>query len=616
MSSMANALLNNDQLERAAFEAFVQRIQHSARQLLGDHPARREIYRLCQDADQRCLNVVANRNVDMPVIAILGMKGQGKSWCARAMVMESDVQRRIPSGVLTDEATTKLYWIGPKPPHKLDNEREVFLSVQSGMMLDLAFSYILLDTPGASDADELASKIASSATSIAPIVLFVARHDQMRSAALITLAHRAEGSIIVPVVTAVGKEHIENRPTSEATEIEPTAELRQQSERWIANMQRSAIKSEWLEPIYLEDFEESGDENATTARFQNALRARFAGMDVKAIANSQDRQIQAVRQQLKEDVGHVLMREVPTLANAVIDLHRSTEKIPEQAVENVMGSRTQLLIAIRNQLRSQWVSDTPALFFPYRTVLSLLAMTHGAWDRLVLAFSGSLPSLFGSFAAWTKNMAATRKLQMELKDGVHERVESQVTSLLRPIHDRFRHSLRTIQAEDVQSMAAASNDAPEMRLLGVEQLQYRSSEIFTTTLERYRVSASAVVIAAIVGTLLFWCLFAGPIVGIYREYIVASWRAISTSEPAINNFPAPSATVMFTAVAISILPVALFCMFAMTYLLRQKRVGFIADQIAAEHRAMIQSLRQQGLLRLDIYDEQLQNAQFLVNLEH
>jgi hypothetical protein len=613
---MTNAMLNNDQLEQAAFEAFVQRIQHAAMQLLGDHSARREIYRLCDDANQRCMNVVANRNVDLPVIAILGLKGQGKSWSARAMVLDSDVQRRIPSGVLTDEATTRLYWIGPKPPHRLDNDREIYLNVENGMMLDLPFSYVLLDTPGASDADQLASKIASSATSIAPIVLFVTRHDQMRSAALITLAHRAEGSILVPIITAVGKEHFANNAGNVNVENVPADELKQQTERWIANMQRSAIKSEWLEPIYLEDFEESGDEKSTASRFQNALRTRLQELDIKTITSSQDRQIQAIRQQLKDDVGHVLMREVPVLASAVIDLHRSTEKIPEQAVENVMGSRSQLLVAVRNQLRSQWVSETPAIYFPFRTVLSVLAMTHGAWDRLVLAFSGSLPSLFGSFAAWTKNVAATRKLQSELKDGVHERVESQVTSLLRPIHDRFRHSLRTIQADDTRPLSRASDEAPDMRVLGVEQLQYRSSEIFTNTVERFRIGSTAIIFVATLGTLFFWCLFAGPIVGLYRQYIVASWRAISSSDYAISTFPAPSAAVMFTAIAISVLPVALFCMLAMTFLLRRKRVGFIADQIAAEHRAMIQTLRQQGLLRLDIYDEELQNAQFLVNLEH
>jgi hypothetical protein len=155
-----------------------------------------------------------------------------------------------------------------------------------------------------------------------------------------------------------------------------------------------------------------------------------------------------------------------------------------------------------------------------------------------------------------------------------------------------------------------------MRLLGVEQLQYRSSEIFTNTVERFRIGSTAIIFVATLGTLFFWCLFAGPIVGLYRQYIVASWRAISSSDYAISTFPAPSAAVMFTAIAISVLPVALFCMLAMTFLLRRKRVGFIADQIAAEHRAMIQTLRQQGLLRLDIYDEELQNAQFLVNLEH
>ncbi len=608
-------MLSNEQFERQNFLALIHKIQQSSIQLLGDHPARYEILSLCEDYELRGENTENARDIQLPLIAILGLKGQGKSWCARALVLDENVRTRLPSGVLSREATTKLYWIGETPPSKLNSEHEVFLHVDNSLMLDLGMKYVLLDTPGSTDANEIASKIAASATSIAPVVVLVSRLDQMRSAALATLAHRAEGSIVVPVITATNAEQLITPVTADGSELEVTAQTKEQTQRWIKNMQQSAIQSVWLEPLFIEDFEETGRESDAINRLQIGLRSRLAGVNAQAIVRSRETRLNALTKQLKEDVSSVLVGEVPHLASAVVELNRHAEQIPEQAIEAIMGSKSQLLVAVRSQLRTQWVADTPALFFPYRTVMSILAMTHGAWDRVVLALSGSLPSLFGSMTAWTKNFEIGRKFQTEVKDGLQERIESQIRLLLQPIHERFRHSLRTIRSSSPSALDAVETTTT-MRLSGIEQLQMRSSEIFAQTLEKERISSAISIITGLIGTLLFWALFAGPIVGIYRDYIAASWHALTTSDKTVLDFPAPSASLLFTAVILSILPVAIFCMFVLTCFLRRRRVARVCDKIATEHRSMVQQLRNQGLLKLEMIDDELRNARFLVSLEN
>ncbi len=75
-------------------------------------------------------------------------------------------------------------------------------------------------------------------------------------------------------------------------------------------MKQSAVNSDWLKPIYVEDFEESGDEFAAIHRLQASIRARLKGIDIQTIARSQDRRLASIRQQLKDEVGHVLIKEV------------------------------------------------------------------------------------------------------------------------------------------------------------------------------------------------------------------------------------------------------------------------------------------------------------------
>ena len=47
--------------------------------------------------------------------------------------------------------------------------------------------------------------------------------------------------------------------------------------------------------------------------------------------------------------------------------------------------------------------------------MSTLNLTQGAWDRVMLALAGSIPSLFGALASWAKNARQSRDFNTEYR---------------------------------------------------------------------------------------------------------------------------------------------------------------------------------------------------------
>jgi hypothetical protein len=181
----------------------VERIENASSELLGSHPARAQIRQWCQEYRAAAEDILHDRGVSLPCIGIIGAKGQGKTWVARQCILDPAISQILPSGVLAKEATTKLHWIGPIAPEVLDTQREVYVACPSGRMLDFKQPYILLDTPGYTDEDAAAAAIAKETLSLAPVKLLVARRDQLRSAIHVQLAALTEGSVCVPIITAV-----------------------------------------------------------------------------------------------------------------------------------------------------------------------------------------------------------------------------------------------------------------------------------------------------------------------------------------------------------------------------------------------------------------------------
>ncbi|MFN5466728.1 MAG: hypothetical protein ACK5AM_01270, partial [Pirellulaceae bacterium] len=258
------------------------------------------------------------------------------------------------------------------------------------------------------------------------------------------------------------------------------------------------------------------------------------------------------------------------------------------------------------------VQDTAGIWFPYRTVISMLSLVAGAWDRLLWALTGSVPSLFGTLIAWARNLQSSRQAQQAIEQGIRQRVSQQLEDRWDPIQRQFYASLDTSLGP--LSHRSPGNREGKIRLSGLEELQTRSHLAFDEQMERSKVPWSVLQLLGFFASVIFWGLMAGPIVAVYRQYLSASFHAMTDGVAKIEEFPHPSPSLFLTSGMVSLFPVFLFAMVVLTWLLRRSRLQEIGRRVLALHHQLIDQMRSEGLLQITYDDPLLEKAQFLLRV--
>jgi hypothetical protein len=601
-------------------EVLVQRIRHATQALLGQQHLTHQINEWCDQYQLQCDSILASRGVSLTSIAVVGAKGQGKTWLARQLILDKRISEALPSGVLSSEATTHVHWIGPVVPESLDANCEFYHPCRSEAMLDLGHPYMLLDTPGITDDDLQAAKIAKDAMALSPVKLLVVRRDQLRGAILSQLAHFTEGAICVPVVTCVPLKDMSNTDAeTEALETYSSKNrwsesLRRDLETFSNAMRASAPKTKFLDCVLVPDFEADGNEAKIGLAFASELRSKLQTESLDDIAATKANRLSAATDRLRHRVGQMLDTQLPQLSTAVRKLHAEADALPSQTIEAVLGSRVVLQSAVRGRLRAQMIADTGMIWFPYRTVLTVLGLTHGAWDRLLLSLSGSVPSIFGTFAAWARNVHQSRKINWEMHEGIRDRLNRQIQDRLEPIQSQFQRAVTRMRGSDQEIKAISAS--PQIRLAGVEELQSRARSVFEWSVDRYQMSWLPLQLFAFVGTGIFWLLMAGPIVAIYREFLGASYNTLSGSQSSVDNFPHPSPALLFTSVLLSLIPMLIYAMVVLSWTQRRSKINRIADSTYGEEVKLVDELKRSGVIALHYDDPLLEHAEFLIQCTH
>jgi hypothetical protein len=588
--------------------SFAQRIVDATQMVFGETPLTMAVLEACQHYARDLANIQAGRGINALLIAIVGAKGQGKTWAARQFVRDERLRNLLPSGDLNVDATTRLVWIGPLAPDGLDPECETYHPCPITQLAKIGQTYVLLDTPGLTDANPRAAQLAAQALSLAPLKILLIARDQLRAAANLTIAHQIDGSICIPVISSVEPEELNAGKAIGGLADDLTC-LRDQLQ-WMAP--RSQIMPEVLVP----DFEITGDEAAAGGVFLSGVLDRMnqLGMTEQKLGSAKEHRTQAASQRLQEVVAKLIAEELPQLSDAVEQLQRETEQLPERVLESLLGSQAILVTGVRMRLRTRLVSDTSLLWFPYRTLMSTLNLTQGAWDRVVLALSGSVPSLFGALATWAKNVKQNQEFNSELSDGIRRRTQQQVEERLRPLCEQFHRTVLRLRPRNQREGAEPTSS--DMRLTGIEELQTRSQQIFDAAIARQATPNYLVQLWALVGVVLFWVFMAGPIVLIYREYFMASYAVLTGGEVThLDDFPHPTASLILTSLLLSLLPLTIYCMVILTFSLGNRKINRVASQIVGAHQQEIARLQQERIVRLEFDDELLHQAKFLLTLD-
>ena len=588
---------------------FPERLTEATRSVFGDRPLTHAVAEACSRYDKDVRNIQSGRGINALTIAIVGAKGQGKTWVARQLVRDPQIRGVLRSGDLNQDATTRLVWIGPQAPEGIDGVSEIYYHCPSNQMVEIGQAFVVLDTPGITDTNHRAAEIATAALSLAPIKLLVIARDQLRAASNLQIATRIDGAVCIPVISSVEPEESQE---GTAAGIQLRNDLRTLREQ----LHLRAPNVRWVSEVLVPDFEITGNEAASSTSFVGQLIDRLSGLELNelSLASARDARLASAQQRLRSEVAKLIGAELPQLSAAVDRLNRETESLPDRVLETLLGSSSVLETGVRMRLRARLVSDTSLLWFPYRTIMSTLNLTHGAWDRVVLALAGSIPSLFGALASWAKNARQSRDFSVEMQDGIRQRTQRQVEERLKPLCDQFHRAVMKLRPQEERSGAIDDSYSSGMRLSGIDELQNRSQRIFDDAIASNATANITVQLFALGGTVLFWAFMAGPIVVIYREYFAASLHALSGSETHLENFPHPSPGLMFTSLVLSILPLAIYCMVVLTAALNGRKVARVAKSIIREHESAIAELKRTDVIHLEFEDELLRQAEFLLNL--
>ena len=609
-------------------DEFLQRVRSAAAPVLGNSQTGLAVRALCDDHERARRLIAHDRTAGNLVVAIVGATGQGKSWMIQQIIRQSEASRSVRSGNNADQTTEDLVWIGPQPPADLDTRFEKFIRVSSAEMEPLGAPYLLVDTPGSTDDRQAIADVARRALSLASAIVLVVRRDQIRGNTPASLASASEGTILIPVINTIGKD-------------DPS--LESDIDAFLANLRDVAPASIVARPIQVEDHELVDEqEDKIGRRAAQALMARLKSTleDNPDSDRRKSARLAALDARFRFALSGLLADELPGLTRAVKRLNDEATKLPGEVAGTLLGPQGPMQAAVRSRLRLALLTQTSAIWFPYRSLLGALNLTHGAWDRVLLSLSGSLPSLVSTIWTSTRALTMDRDANDEVRDGLSRRSAAAVSDRLGPLASQFRQELAILRRqsdvsnEDADAQSTDANvidsDRHVASLAGIETLQEHSQTIFEDCIEQNSITQTASLAMALLGTLIFWLLMAGPFVALYQEYLLASYDSVtqlgagagtgggaehsaSSEHSGLERFPRPEFSMVATSVLLSLLPTAVFAMIAISIAQSASRTRRTMRAVRERHDETIAKLQHDGVLRLRWDDPLLSDAEFLVS---
>ena len=590
-------------LGQPGFE-FLNRVRRAASNVLSDSPTGREVLELCDDHDEARRMILEDRSSGLLVVAVVGPTGQGKSWLIRQLVRRSPAASSIVTGNNADEATEKLVWIGPSPPADLDSMKEQYIYCKASDMESIGTSYVLVDAPGSTDDRRAVARVAARALSLASVLVVVIRRDQIRSQAVGMLTEASEGTIVIPVVNAV-----RHHDDSISADVDSLA----------SRLRHAAPTSVIAPAVMIDDFDVEGRSEVEVGQ-QAAAQVSDAIGEMLGTSWEGDRRrsarLAALDARFRAALHSVLSDQLPGLTAAVARLNDEARALPQEIAESLVGLGGPLRAAIRSRLRLSLLTDTAAFWFPYRSLLALLNLTHGAWDRVLMSLSGSLPSLIGAVWTSTKNLSIDRGAVQDIREGLRQRSAAAVADRLGPLAARFRDELSELRHDrstGVSNYSLHTSKSQVAYLSGLDSLQESSQRIFDEEVDRVALSRFAAVMAGLIGTAIFWFLMAGPIVALYRGYFDASYATLREFAGNLEQVPRPDLSMMLTSFLLSVLPTALFAMVVLSLAQGRRRVHRAEHRIRQRHQETITALQREGVLQLRWDEPLLADAEFLLS---
>jgi len=590
-----NKLQNTDVRDPLALSSHQQHCSdmiHACRALLCDSPGGRKVDEIYGSALRDLDRLQTNGAQSIASLAIIGHVGEGKTWLARCFFVnpeeDSHTLAELRSG--QHEDTQHATWIGPEKP--AGAERAIFIRCKSESLIDLGRTYVVCDTPGFSHTRAKCREDASGALVDSHIKLLVTSLESLRDGLTESLLRLCEGAIVVPVIRL---------PTGDTDAVEPSTQARATVTRALEKWTRLAPESQIHEPLFMPNEHKVGtDAAARTVRVRlkkilTPLIADVGSIRTSVVAQMDHRLVHAdidAMAHLKD----ILEKASPSLQR----LDDATRHLSEESLRELVGDDASLKAVVRQELRKAWIERTWDGFFPYKPFLRTLALTAGAWDRLLFLSTGSLPSLAMTALQVGKNIQDGWKFAQRFNSRLARRLESSLV-------DRLQPDLRLLVAATTPSGGDNTSQAyrqPDVRVFGIEELQDWSRGLFNAIVERYSARKPIITGCGVVAMGSFLLLVATPVLSVFCAYVWSCVHAFSLGFSTLD-YALPTLSMLLGVATLSATPSIVIAWIALLIACTSARVcGAVGDALN-EHRCEIARRLADKRLRFEVVDPRI-----------
>lgn len=569
----------------AALEERAQRLAAALELLFGSRGA--GVLRLCREGCEDLRDIRDHRGIDSTILSVLGHKNAGKSTFCRLLVGEPAVRERIGAGIGPAAATRRVLWIGPEPPARLDPAAERFLYCEAAAMADLGAPYLLADIPGYSDSDEAARAAAVRVLRMASTAVVVLSLEMAEDEAGLLYLMQCDGARLLPVI-------VDDRGPQRVAD----ARFQAQCAAVRARLAEACPASGVAPPVVMPklDLLPPDTRGAETERARERLVMALRELLQEAPAAPERlaaNRFARLQRELSEELAGFVARVGPRYGELV---EREAQAAREIA-RRLQGSPVQFAAGVRLRLLSEAAGSCPPLFFPYRTLLGLLTLCAGAWDRLVLAGLGSMPSLAMVILQSGRNLRKLGDARATARAQLAQTASALAMESLSTEREAFLRSIRASLGGEPPA-AHPTQEPPVFE--GLETLERLLSERIDSGVRQWRAAPWLIHGIGLVATLGFLMLAAGPVCAIYREF-GAAWQGALAGVSGWESFPVPSAGMLLATLLLLFVPVLLLAMIALALVASRRRVRRCLQTIDAD--GLTERLLRERTLRLRSRDE-------------
>ena len=495
------------------------RVEIAADRLGRTWPGHGSVVQACRQFRQSCEQLATNRGLPEITIAFVGPKKAGKSTLAGLLIQSEDKRPRIKTGRSAEASTTKPMWISAHPPTLLDTANEEFIPCHESEFVPLGFQYSILDVPGFDEGHAVRALAALRALNNAVVKVLVVDRRALDSHESIKYLGCAQGATVVPVINLIRDDEHDGDLAAFEDEL-----------------RRNLTPTRVLGRVEVRDYVVTGDRDGTLAAASQALAERLgeavAGQSIETLAEPQ---LEENLRRFTREISALAREHLPGSRDPFLELAAALQKMPVQAVEELLGTDRLVSANVRTRIRSLLLERTPIFVFPWRLALSIANLIHGATDRLPLALLGSPVSMLTTAWAAVKNVKSAHEFEEKVTSGFRSHVTGKIKSMA-------VSKLEAIDWALQRDLGLESNHAPRTgitstaNLRGLETLQARSTELFHVTIEKFAPSRTLAWLLGIVGFAIFWSFFGWPVYGLYQDFRVAAVEVVSRQKTACKPF--------------------------------------------------------------------------------